>query len=125
MNIKVSELGISTSDIENENDKDKLLKYKRVIDFIISDIKGKVDDYKVEFIENGVRDYKWLKKANSKRRLYLFVSQTIDSRLRINKTKEKEKFQNNIGNLFIKNSREMLPKDMFSKIFIKSLDDVK
>lgn len=126
MNIECRELNITSYDIEKEEDINKLKYYKRHIDLISGDIKSKIQDYKVSFIETGVSgDYEWLKKAKSKCRLYGFLSQTLQARIGyVNKT-QNDKVSREVERLFVDNAKEILTKDVFDLILSKSIERAK
>ena len=80
-NIECEELDISLEGINKENNIERLLYYKRSLEYILSEIASKIEDYKVAFVEHGVSgDYEWLKRAKAKRRLYGFLNESVKAR---------------------------------------------
>ena len=122
VNIKCEELNISLDSIGEENDRYKLNDYKNNLQYIIGEINAQIEDYKVAFVQDGISgDYEWLKKAKHKKRLYSFLSHSIQSRIsEINRSQKKIK-ENRIERNLIEEFKKHVSEQEFDLIVKKAV----
>jgi hypothetical protein len=130
MIIECKELSFTSEDIEKEDNKEQLKYYKRNLDLITGNIKAEIEDYKSAYSVRGVNgDYEWLRRANTKRRYYSFLSKKLQDRMGYISDKQKEIHM--IKNLeerkmfessFRGRAKELLSKEMYNLILNQSID---
>jgi len=91
MKIVVKELKITSDDIQNYKDLDKLKVLKIELDALLVRLSFELDDYKIKYIEKGISgDFDWFKRTKTKKRLYGLMSQLIQTKIGFLGKKEKE-----------------------------------
>lgn len=89
------ELGITTSDIMNEYDQEKLLQWKARIDEDIQIMGIDIETAKSKARrENNYSDPEWFHKIKMKKRYYGILSQRIQNQLGIARKRRRKKFEN-------------------------------
>ena len=127
--INFAECSTNSLEIMQESDLNKLNHYMDAIDIINIDIDNQMEDYKVEYVKNGVSgDYKWLRDAKTKRKLYAKLRQIIQRRIgelgKIQRKKRKEERNATFTELFMAKVKEMDNGILFEDIRDEVLEEI-
>lgn len=120
------ERGVDSDQIKAETDKKKLLDIKTELDLCIFNITQQLEDYKVDYEENGVSgDYSWFRSAKLKKKLYGAMNQIIQNRLKELKTKKASENKKSFERVFIDIAKGYLRKADFEEILSRTLEEIK
>ena len=123
INVKCEELNISSESISTENDKYKLNNYKANLIYIISDINAQIEDYKVDFVQQGVNgNYEWLRKAKYKKRSYALLVELVKTRIGEINVNQKKIKQNSIERNLIEECKKHVSEEEFDLIVRKAVE---
>ena len=125
MFIIVKELGITSDDVKNHNDRNELKLYKIELDSIIAKLDYELDDYKLKYKLTGISgDYDWFIRAKSKRKLYGLMTQLIQTRLAIIKKEQHEEQRNSFHAILMRKIKDKIGEEELNELIDQIHDEL-